>query len=116
MVSHDLLSFKDNPICLGILPVNGFLDGLAGDDLLPLLATLVPHTELQLGSILEGPLVVQNELLPVFGLQGKEYDIRVAHMVGFRFIETNIRNLENSCFAFLQDNHHICITHKTLRI
>ena len=41
----------------------------------PLLATFVPHPELLLGSILERPLVVQDELLPVFGLQRKKYDI-----------------------------------------
>lgn len=37
-------------------------------------ATLVPHPELLLSAVLERPLVVQDELLAVFGLQGNEYD------------------------------------------
>ena len=71
-----LLAIQDNTVCFGIFPIDGILDGLSGDDLFPLLATFVPHPELLLGSILERPLVVQDELLPVFGLQGKEYDFR----------------------------------------
>ena len=72
--SH-FLTVKNDPIGLSILPVNGILDGLARDDLFTLLATLVPHPKLLLGSVLERPLVVQDELLPVFGLQRKKYDI-----------------------------------------
>ncbi|MBR3064019.1 MAG: hypothetical protein IKG90_00015 [Bacteroidales bacterium] len=58
---------------VAFLEVRG--DGLARDDLFTLLATLVPHHKLLLGSVLERPLVVQDELLPVFWLQGKECDL-----------------------------------------
>ncbi|MCR5548325.1 MAG: hypothetical protein K6F25_06200 [Bacteroidales bacterium] len=71
-----LLPVIYNPVSLGILLVNGILDGLAGDDLFALFATLVPHPKLLLGAILERPLVVLDELLLVIGLQGKENDFR----------------------------------------
>jgi hypothetical protein len=58
-----------------MLPVDGILDGLAGNDIFAFLATLIPHPELLLGAIFERPLVIQNELIPVFGLQGDENDV-----------------------------------------
>ena len=70
-----LLTVQDNPVSLRILSVDGIFDSLSGDDLLAFLATFVPLPELLLGTILERPLVVPDELLPVIGLQGKECNL-----------------------------------------
>ena len=72
----DLLLVQDNPVGFGVLSIDGILDSFSGDYLFPFLTTIIQHPELLLGAILERPLVVQDELLPVFGLQRNEYDFR----------------------------------------
>ena len=68
------MSVQDDPVGLGRLSVDGMLDRRAGDDFLTFLATVIPHPELLLGAVLERPLVVQDELFPILGLQGNQLD------------------------------------------
>ena len=70
------LSVQDDPVGLGILAIDGILDSFAGNHIIAFLATIIPHPELLLGTVLERPLIVQDELLPVLGMQGNEYDFR----------------------------------------
>ena len=75
-----LLTVQNDPVGFGFLSVEGTLYRPARNYLFSFFTTLIPHPELLLGAILECPLIFQNELFPVFGLQGNEYDFRLFHL------------------------------------
>lgn len=54
-----------NAVCLCTVTVNALLNCLSGDNLLAFLCPFVTHTELNLCTIPESPLVVKDELLMI---------------------------------------------------
>lgn len=73
------LPVADNAVGFAVRCIQTGLDGLAGDDLALAVQMIVPHSKLLHGTIPEGPLIVQDELLPVGDLQRDQTDGCVLH-------------------------------------
>lgn len=68
----NFLPVEENAVGFGVFAINGGLDGGTGNDFTVLFKMIVTETELLGGSVLERPLVVEDELLAVVGLQPRE--------------------------------------------
>lgn len=100
-----LLPIQENAVRLGILPINGILNSLSGNNLLAFFCSVIAHTKFYLGSISERPLIVLNELFPVIFLQWKEGNICFYIVHVYCYLTWNLLvlllNNRNDKFRFL---------------